>query len=108
MDAAIASSPDMLGLISWNEFSEGSYVEPSVRYGRRYLDVLASLQRSGAPGTSAGMDFASDLPDGRDASPGRFVVLGSLLLGTVGSLAVLIRRVARSAGPTTDRRGSRS
>jgi Glycosyl hydrolase family 71 len=108
MDAAIASSPDALGLISWNEFSEGSYVEPSVRYGRRYLDVLASLQRPQGPGTTAGIDFASDLPDGSDASPGRFVVLGSLLLGTVGSLAVLIRRVGRSAGPTTDRRGNRS
>jgi Glycosyl hydrolase family 99 len=98
LDAALASSPDVIGLISWNEFSEGSYVEPSARYGRRYLDLLASLQRSPDPeaapdpATAPGMDFASDQPDGRDSSPGRFILLGSLLLGAVGSLAVLIRR----------------
>ena len=37
-----ASSPDALGLISWNEFSENTYVEPSTKFGHRYLDVLPS------------------------------------------------------------------
>ena len=32
----------MLGLISWNEFSENSYVEPSKHYGYQSLDVLAA------------------------------------------------------------------
>jgi len=42
--AAVGSQPDALGLISWNEFSENSYVEPSVAYGNRYLDVLRGLR----------------------------------------------------------------
>src|SRR6202041_1267947 len=46
---AIRSSPDVLGLISWNEFSENSYVEPSVRYGYRSLDVLRQLRGTSAP-----------------------------------------------------------
>jgi hypothetical protein len=43
LDAAVQSSPDAIGLISWNEFSENSQVEPSVRYGRRYLGVLRDV-----------------------------------------------------------------
>jgi Glycosyl hydrolase family 99 len=43
LDAAAASSPDVIGLISWNEFSENSYVEPSRNLGTRYLDVLTQL-----------------------------------------------------------------
>ena len=42
--AAARSSPDMLGLISWNEFSENSYVEPSKHYGYQSLDVLRQLR----------------------------------------------------------------
>ena len=41
---AVRSSPDMLGLISWNEFSENSYVEPSKNYGYQSLDVLRQLR----------------------------------------------------------------
>jgi Glycosyl hydrolase family 71 len=32
--------PDAIGLISWNEFSENSHVEPSVEHGYTYLDVV--------------------------------------------------------------------
>jgi Glycosyl hydrolase family 99 len=41
--SALASSPDALGIISWNEFSENSYIEPSEKYGHRYLEVLSEL-----------------------------------------------------------------
>jgi hypothetical protein len=41
---AIRSSPDALGLISWNEFSENSYVEPSVHFGDQSLKVLRQLR----------------------------------------------------------------
>jgi hypothetical protein len=44
--AAVESSPDAIGLISWNEFSENSHVEPSVRFGHRYLNVLAEMQHT--------------------------------------------------------------
>jgi hypothetical protein len=40
---AAASSPDILGLISWNEWTENTYVEPSVSSGSTYVNVLNSL-----------------------------------------------------------------
>src|SRR5439155_8782683 len=46
--AAYGSSPDAIGLISWNEFSENSYIEPSVHYGTRYRDVAAKCNAAGA------------------------------------------------------------
>lgn len=45
MEAATAASPDAIGLISWNEFSENSHVEPSHTFGRRYLDVLREIRQ---------------------------------------------------------------
>jgi hypothetical protein len=41
--AAAGSSPDAIGLISWNEFSENSHIEPSLSFGRRYLDVVKEM-----------------------------------------------------------------
>ena len=46
---ALRSSPDVLGLISWNEFSENSYVEPSVHYRYQSLDVLRQLRGTSVP-----------------------------------------------------------
>jgi hypothetical protein len=48
-NTAIQSSPDAIGLISWNEFSENSHIEPSENYGDRYLKVLARIQDAPAP-----------------------------------------------------------
>jgi hypothetical protein len=45
--AAAQTHPDIMGIISWNEFSENTYIEPSTSYGTRYLDVLRGL--TGAP-----------------------------------------------------------
>lgn len=54
LEAAAASSPDAIGLISWNEFSENSHVEPSCDYDADALTVLARLEGGQAP---------SSLPD---------------------------------------------
>jgi hypothetical protein len=43
LSAALESSPDAIGLISWNEFSENSHIEPSQTYGYQYLEFLAEL-----------------------------------------------------------------
>ncbi|MFE0592217.1 endo-1,3-alpha-glucanase family glycosylhydrolase, partial [Micromonospora echinospora] len=41
--AARRSAPDALGVISWNEFSENTHIEPSEQHGDTYLGVLADL-----------------------------------------------------------------
>ncbi|GGV18615.1 hypothetical protein GCM10010275_70330 [Streptomyces litmocidini] len=58
--AALRSSPDAIGLISWNEFSENTHVEPSRDHGDRYLQVLRGLR--GVPAT---------VPYGNSAAPAR-------------------------------------
>ena len=40
---ALESQPDAVTLISWNEFSENSQIEPSCQYGDRYLEVTAEI-----------------------------------------------------------------
>ncbi|HST50233.1 endo-1,3-alpha-glucanase family glycosylhydrolase [Jatrophihabitans sp.] len=105
---ALKSSPDALGLISWNEFSENTYVEPSKKFGHRYLDVLAELRHTAAPVPASAEDSsAQPLPTG----PGRRWPTVALLLGLpavlLAGLAVLghrLRRRARAARARPDRR----
>jgi hypothetical protein len=77
-DAAVSSSPDMIGLISWNEFSENSHIEPSHRYGSRYLEVVADLRDARAPEMQ---EFVSDEPGSTGVGSG---------IGAVGTLLVLV------------------
>jgi hypothetical protein len=49
ISTAMTSSPDALGIISWNEFSENSYIEPSQQYGAQYLDILSQLNNRPPP-----------------------------------------------------------
>jgi hypothetical protein len=76
---ALATQPDVLGIISWNEFSENSQIEPSRNFGFRYLQVLASSlgQLTQFP-TS---DAASDTTD--SSSPGTGFPTG-LIVAPVG------------------------
>jgi LPXTG-motif cell wall-anchored protein len=95
---AIRSSPDALGLISWNEFSENSYVEPSEKYGNRYLDVLRELRQAPPPTPSLGADSSEDaqpyagLPGGQWTNVLLLVGFVVLLVVGVGLFAALRRR----------------
>jgi hypothetical protein len=94
-NVAMQSSPDAIGLISWNEFSENSYIEPSEKYGHRYLDVLANIRHVPAPVIP---NFDSSEPGDTLLSgvgTSRIIALGSMGLLTVVCLLVLVRRITR-------------
>ena len=40
-EAALASEPDLVLVHSFNEWVEGSYIEPSVKFGDAYLTLTA-------------------------------------------------------------------
>jgi hypothetical protein len=93
-NTALQSSPDAIGLISWNEFSENSHIEPSENYGQRYLDVLTNIRDVPAPVVQ---NYDSSEPGDILNDPGasRAIALGSIGLLTVISLVILVRRTTR-------------
>jgi len=56
LDHAYASTPDAVGVISWNEWSENTYIEPGRRYGTQELSVLRDYLRSVGHGVAGGPD----------------------------------------------------
>jgi len=90
---AVNSSPDALGLISWNEFSENSYIEPSEKFGTRYLDVLRELRATPVPQPPSATDSSSDAA-GPSSSLWRGWQ-GSLLLGFPLLLVLVVALLAR-------------
>jgi Glycosyl hydrolase family 99 len=95
---AYSSSPDVIGLISWNEFSENSYIEPSVQYGTRYLDVTARCKALAAQDDPVLASDASDTTD--SSSPGSGLRTGLLvaplaLVGMAWVFVVVLRRSRR-------------
>jgi hypothetical protein len=109
---AVQSAPDILGLISWNEFSENTYVEPSVNYGRFYLQLVGQLRGAAMPSPS----LAAEPGTGRSpyiAATGRsessVLWLAGFAVALVGVVALAgygRRRVARR-GQSLPARGSR-
>jgi hypothetical protein len=81
--AALTSSPDAVGLISWNEFSENSQIEPSRAFGDRYLRVVADILGARAPAIP---DFNSDEQPAHGTSYGLplLIGIGALCLATAG------------------------
>jgi hypothetical protein len=99
--AALHSSPDALGLISWNEFSENSYVEPSQKYGTRYLDVLRELRATPVPQPPLATDSSGEAANAGASGVWRRWP-GFLLLG----FPVLLVVVVALLGKRQRRRGS--
>ena len=102
--AAVRSSPDVLGLISWNEFSENSYVEPSDRYGYQALGVLRQLRGTSVPapsGPAAPSDTGGRVAGGAAAAtPGwpdvlRASVFTLALIAVAGGIGIVRRRKTR-------------
>jgi hypothetical protein len=101
---AVNSSPDLLGLISWNEFSENSYVEPSLKYGTRYLDVLRELRGTSPPAPAGALD-SSDTKATWLGQAERYWLNALLLVGFPVALVTSVfvvahrRRVRRARRP---------
>ena len=102
LDAATGSQPDAVGLISWNEFSENTHVEPSERYGSRYLDVVADVRGARLPELR---EFDSSEPAATGVNYG-LPLLGGIGLFIAGTFLVLLRRArGRRPPPDLTRRG---
>lgn len=101
MNAAMASSPDAVGLISWNEFSENSHVEPSTRYGDQALRVIADLRGAQAPQLRS---VDSSEPAIADIRIYPLTVVGATFLGFAVLLGLLLRRARSQPGGEDDAR----
>jgi len=93
LNDAFASSPDAVGVISWNEWSENTYIEPGERYGGRELAVLQrylgrSTAEAGVAGTMAENRRKASPWTGLDAA----VVLAVVCLASVAALGRRARR----------------
>jgi hypothetical protein len=90
LDTALRSNPDAIGLISWNEFSENTHVEPSERYGREALDTLIGRETARVP---MPLDVDSSTPGDLEMSVEYpFVVLGFLIIFVLANLMFLLYR----------------
>jgi hypothetical protein len=95
INTAMASSPDALGIISWNEFSENSYIEPSKNYGTQYLDILTEINHMAGP-SIADFDSSDPIAVFPEVFPGsRRVALGGLAVISIAGVIVLARRSIR-------------
>jgi hypothetical protein len=79
---ALATVPDIIGVISWNEWSENTHIEPSVAFGTRYLDVLGDL--TGAPPAPGG-----ELDSSAPSAPGSPVQAAVVITAVLGSLVLV-------------------
>jgi hypothetical protein len=95
---AYRSKPDAVGVISWNEWSENTYIEPGKRYGAQELDALRDYlaARPGSP-----------LPSSAGQSHGGWS--GLIAAGTLGGVSVLALVItwARSRRGRRERKRSR-
>ena len=98
LDNAFASSADAVAVISWNEWSENTYIESGEKFGDRELVVLKAYLLARGQGISPDLSGA-DSSEG-DSSSGwtgarAALSLGVLTIVTVLGLSVLGPRRSR-------------
>ncbi len=82
MNAAWQSSPDAVGLISWNEFTENSYLEPSEKYGHEYLDLLGAIGKAPVP-------EINNIDSSEPGVGSEAFLMKALALGTIGAIVLV-------------------
>ncbi len=103
MGVAMQSAPDAVGVISWNEFSENTHIEPSLNYGRSSLEVLANFNNLPPPRLA---EFDLSVPAQTITglgTGGKFAALGGLMVLFLVSVLVLIRRQHSALDPQSER-----
>jgi len=92
INTALASSPDALGIISWNEFSENSYIEPSQLYGFQDLDILSEINHMPPLdiGSFDSSDPAQTYPEVPPAS--KLIAIGGISVLILAGVIVIARR----------------
>lgn len=76
--AAFSSTPDWIMITSWNEWPEGTMIEPSVTYGNLYLDIT----REYAAKFKAGLPPATPTPS-KTSTPTRMPTATATITPTV-------------------------
>ncbi len=69
---AVASQPDMIIITSFNEWPEGTHLEPSQNYGNQYLELTRQLVtelRGAPPAAPAPIEAAWQTPPGAEETP---------------------------------------
>ncbi len=96
INSARKSSPDALGLISWNEFSENSQIEPSVNYKSRSLEILSSINHLPVPVITDldSSDPYGQYPEGFTGT--RIAAIGGLITLMFSGIFVLFFRQAKA------------
>jgi hypothetical protein len=96
---AFSSQPDVVGIISWNEFSENTYIEPSKNFGTRYIAVAARCRpgTSGPPSNGSGFNYDVDSSAPGHGFPTGVVVVPMMIAAMGAALVVSVRR--RRQGP---------
>ncbi|MGC9395529.1 MAG: glycoside hydrolase family 71/99-like protein [Anaerolineae bacterium] len=58
LDLALSHNPDVIQLITWNDYGEGTIIEPTEEFGYQYLEMVQDARRDMADG-----DFAFTAED---------------------------------------------
>ena len=58
MQKAIDNHPDIIQIITWNDFGEGTTIEPAYEYEYTYLESIQNIKK-----TAIDSSFHYDLPD---------------------------------------------
>jgi hypothetical protein len=45
LDLALAQNPDIVQLVTWNDYGEGTTIEPTIEYGYQYLEMIQAARQ---------------------------------------------------------------